>query len=82
MNCDFFSRPYLPIMEWCVPNLRANSLCEMLLASLHSFNFLPKLSMDVIDFIMHRENISKHEAIKRAAALIDNGVVQSIENQK
>ena len=28
-------------------------------------------SMDVIDFIMYRENCSKHEAIKRAASLIE-----------
>ena len=28
-------------------------------------------SMDVIDFIMYRENCTKHEAIKRAASLID-----------
>ena len=34
-------------------------------------------SMDVIDFIMYRENTSKHEAIKRAAALIDNGELRT-----
>jgi len=30
-------------------------------------------SLDVIDFIMHKENISKHEAIKQAEALANGG---------
>jgi DNA primase len=29
-------------------------------------------SIDVIDFIMYKENIVKHEALKRATALIPN----------
>ena len=32
-------------------------------------------SMDVIDFIMHKEQISKHEAITKAAAWVGNTAI-------
>jgi DNA primase len=31
-------------------------------------------SLDVIDFIMHQENISKHEALKKATQMVTGGV--------
>jgi DNA primase len=38
-------------------------------------------SIDVIDFIMYKENITKHEAIERAAALIDTGKLLIVNEQ-
>ena len=38
-------------------------------------------SLDVIDFIMHKENISKHEAIKQAETLIGGSDQQAISKE-
>jgi len=38
-------------------------------------------SLDVIDFIMHKENITKHEAIKQAEALIGGSDQQAISKE-
>lgn len=35
-------------------------------------------SLDVIDFILHKEGVTKHEAIKQAEAMITGGSTQSI----
>ena len=37
--------------------------------------------MDVIDFIMHKEKISKHEAIKKAVQLIGGHSLNNQEQQ-
>ena len=36
-------------------------------------------SMDVIDFILHKENCSKHEAIKKAESMITSDVSQAVQ---
>lgn len=39
-------------------------------------------SLDVIDFILHKENATKHEAIKQAEAMITGGSTQSVPASK
>lgn len=38
--------------------------------------------MDVIDFILHKENCTKHEALKRAESLLVDGLQLSVDGKK
>ena len=38
--------------------------------------------MDVIDFIMHKENISKHEAIEKAKSFLVNSEERIVNNEQ